>query len=119
LTFYLCLDPTNAPSKPVPLTDISSEVLKKVLVYLEHHRNEPLPPPDIDDVKYSGRCGTQGVDEWDATFIQLEEQMVFEVILAANFLDIKPLLYAQIKTFSHYIKLMFLHVQGSRREESS
>ena len=29
---------------------------------------------------------------WDANFVSIEEQMLFELILAANYMDIQPLL---------------------------
>ena len=35
---------------------------------------------------------TQVVPEWDAAFVDLEQEALFELILAANFMDIKPLL---------------------------
>ena len=35
---------------------------------------------------------SQVVPEWDADFVDLEQETLFELILAANFMDIKPLL---------------------------
>jgi S-phase kinase-associated protein 1 len=32
------------------------------------------------------------VSQWDADFIELEQDLLFEMILAANYMDIKPLL---------------------------
>jgi S-phase kinase-associated protein 1 len=37
-------------------------------------------------------CSLQVVPEWDADFVDLEQETLFELILAANFMDIKPLL---------------------------
>ena len=33
-----------------------------------------------------------GVREWDSVPIAVDQEMLFEIILAANYLDIKPLL---------------------------
>ena len=32
------------------------------------------------------------VSEWDAAYVDVEQEMLFELILAANFMDIKSLL---------------------------
>ena len=32
------------------------------------------------------------VSEWDAKFVSVEQELLFELILAANYMDIKPLL---------------------------
>ena len=34
----------------------------------------------------------ENVSEWYAKFINLEQEVIFELILAANYMDIKPLL---------------------------
>jgi len=34
----------------------------------------------------------QVVSEWDATFVEVDQETLFELILAANYMDIKPLL---------------------------
>ena len=59
--------------------------------YCTHHRSEPLPTaedPNADD-----RKRTTDIGEWDQKFITVDQEMLFEIILAANYLDIKPLLY--------------------------
>jgi S-phase kinase-associated protein 1 len=43
-------------------------------------------------VAEEARRRTSEVGEWDAKFIQVDQEMLFEIILAANYLDIKPLL---------------------------
>ncbi|KAF8595008.1 E3 ubiquitin ligase SCF complex, Skp subunit [Ceratobasidium sp. AG-I] len=97
-------EPANTSNEPVPLANVSSSVLKKVLEYLEHHRNDPLPPPESSDKENSSGYGTQRMGEWDSKFIQLDQKMVFDIILAANYLDIKPLLNLGTKRVADMIK---------------
>lgn len=94
LTSGYCLDEFDAPSEPVPLPNVSSSVLKKVLEYLEYHRNDPLPTPEgsRDDNEDPRKRQVSEIGEWDQKFIQVDQEMLFEIILAANYLDIKPLL---------------------------
>ena len=66
--------------------------MAQVLEYCEHHRGEPLPAADSADSD-DARKRTTDISEWDQKFITVDQEMLFEIILAANYLDIKPLLY--------------------------
>ena len=59
--------------------------------YCEHHRGEPLPTADEANAD-ENRKRTTDIGEWDRKFIAVDHEMLFEIILAANYLDIKPLL---------------------------
>lgn len=43
-------------------------------------------------------------DEWDVNFVKVDQGTLFELILAANYLDIKPLLDLTCKTVAYMIK---------------
>ena len=62
----------------------------QVLEYCEHHRGEKLPT--ADESQDENRKRTTDISEWDSKFIAVDQEMRFEIILAANYLDIKPLL---------------------------
>jgi len=61
------------------------------LEYCEHHRGEPLPTADEANAD-ENRKRTTDIGEWDQKFITVDQEMLFEIIRAANYLDIKPLL---------------------------
>jgi hypothetical protein len=63
-----------------------------VLEYCDHHQTDPLPTGDEPSADES-RKRTTDISEWDKDFIAVDQEMLFEIILAANYLDIKPLLY--------------------------
>lgn len=76
-------------SQEIPLPNVKTTVLVKVIDYCKHHVDLPVEPiqkplADSDMRKV--------VSEWDANFVDLEQEMLFELILAANYMDIKPLL---------------------------
>ncbi len=51
----------------IPLPNVSSSVMTKILEYCDHHKNEPLPAPDTD--ADDSRRKTAEIGEWDAKFI--------------------------------------------------
>lgn len=74
--------------EPLTLPNVDGVILEKVLEFAEHHKNDADPKID-DDGK---------LDEWDEKFFtelkEAEEDMkkMFDVIQAANYLDMKFLL---------------------------
>jgi S-phase kinase-associated protein 1 len=55
---------------------------------------KPLKSPIMSDV----------VQQWYANFVDLEQVLLFELILAANYMDIKPLLDLTCATVASMIK---------------
>ncbi|KAI9184477.1 hypothetical protein H9P43_003530 [Blastocladiella emersonii ATCC 22665] len=87
----------------IPIPNVTARVLKKVIEYCEHHKNDPLPNPDEEE-DTEERRRSDDIDEWDSEYITVEQEMLFEIILAANYLDIKPLLDLGCKTVANMIK---------------
>ncbi|KAJ4311560.1 hypothetical protein N0V94_007888 [Neodidymelliopsis sp. IMI 364377] len=85
----------------IPIPNVNEAVMKKVIEWCEHHRNDP--PASQDDDSDSRKKSTD-IDEWDQKFMQVDQEMLFEIILAANYLDIKALLDVGCKTVANMIK---------------
>jgi S-phase kinase-associated protein 1 len=76
----------------IPLRNISVSVMNKICEYFKHYENcdfekfqeieKPIRSTNMRDI----------VNEWDAEFINVKDDMLFELISASNYLDIKPLL---------------------------
>ena len=47
---------------------------------------------------------TTDIDEWDQTFMKVDQEMLFKIMLAANYLDIEALLDVGCKTVANMIK---------------
>ena len=72
-----------------PVNNVKGNILKKIIDYLEYYKDKepkqiekPLPSTKFEE------C----VDPWDFEYTNLELELLFELILGANYLDIKPLL---------------------------
>ncbi|KAK9097118.1 hypothetical protein Sjap_022615 [Stephania japonica] len=71
------------PENGVPLPQVHSKILAKVTEYLIKHANEP----DND------AAAKEELKNWDDKFLEkVNHETLFDLILAANYLDIKGLL---------------------------
>nr|5AN3_D Chain D, Suppressor Of Kinetochore Protein 1 [Saccharomyces cerevisiae] len=82
----------------MPVPNVRSSVLQKVIEWAEHHRDSNFPDEDDDDSRKSAP-----VDSWDREFLKVDQEMLYEIILAANYLNIKPLLDAGCKVVAEMI----------------
>jgi len=85
----------------IPIPNVNGSVLTKVIEWCEHHKNDPTPTADDET---DSRKKSTDIEEWDQKFMQVDQEMLFEIILAANYLDIKPLLDVGCKTVANMIK---------------
>eukprot|EP01121_Diplochlamys_sp_Union-15-3_P006053 TRINITY_DN164_c0_g1_i3.p1 TRINITY_DN164_c0_g1~~TRINITY_DN164_c0_g1_i3.p1 ORF type:complete len:169 (+),score=34.13 TRINITY_DN164_c0_g1_i3:96-602(+) len=87
---------------PIPLPNVSGKILEKVIDYCKYHYEHPTP--SSDDKKDAGEKRTDDIIPWDQDFCKVDQATLFELILAANYLDIKPLLDLTCKTVANMIK---------------
>lgn len=77
----------------IPLPNVSGKVLAKVITFLEHHRTDPMVK--IEKPLKSSKM-EEVVGEWYANYCDIpmesEQELLYDVIRAANYMDIKPLL---------------------------
>jgi len=86
--------------EPIPLPNVNATVLKKVIEWAKYHKDDP--PPSEDDENKEKR--TDDISSWDVEFLKVDQGTLFELILAANYLDIKSLLDVTCKTVANMIK---------------
>merc|ERR1712169_45348 len=91
----------EAMDEAIPIPNVNAAVLKKVIEWCQHHKHDP-PSSNEDDS--DSRKKTTDIEEWDQKFMQVDQEMLFEIILAANYLDIKALLDVGCKTVANMIK---------------
>lgn len=72
----------------------------QVITWATYHKDDP-PPPEDDENKEKR---TDDISSWDADFLKVDQGTLFELILAANYLDIKGLLDVTCKTVANMIK---------------
>lgn len=60
---------------------VNDQVLKKVIEWCTHHRNDP---PSAADEDADSRKKSTDIEEWDQKFMQVDQEMLFEIILVRN-----------------------------------
>eukprot|EP01103_Thecamoeba_quadrilineata_P001476 TRINITY_DN11334_c0_g1_i1.p1 TRINITY_DN11334_c0_g1~~TRINITY_DN11334_c0_g1_i1.p1 ORF type:complete len:170 (-),score=37.59 TRINITY_DN11334_c0_g1_i1:147-632(-) len=100
LTIKNMLEDIQETDTAIPLPNVSGKILQKVIEYCNYHKDTPLPV--AESKKEEKR--TDDIIPWDQDFCKVEQAVLFELILAANYLDIKPLLDLTCKTVANMIK---------------
>jgi S-phase kinase-associated protein 1 len=83
---------------PIPLPNVSSKILAKVIEYCKYH---------VDNQKAGDDKPATSEDEikaWDLDFVKVDQATLFDLILAANYLNIKNLLDLTCQTVADMIK---------------
>ncbi|OLY78672.1 E3 ubiquitin ligase complex SCF subunit sconC [Smittium mucronatum] len=93
------LEDIGDSNEPIPIPNVTGEVLKKVIEYCDYHKNDEPQPAD-DDLP----SAASAIDPWDAEFINVDQEMLFELLLASNYLNINSLLDLGCKTVANMMK---------------
>ncbi|XP_027062346.2 SKP1-like protein 1A [Coffea arabica] len=80
----------NCADTSIPLPNVNGVTLARVLEYIKKHAEAK------DD--------EEGLKSFDAEFVKVDQASLFEIILAANYLDIKGLLDLTCQTVADQIK---------------
>ncbi|XP_028782465.1 SKP1-like protein 1B [Neltuma alba] len=77
----------------IPLPIVTSKILSKVIEYCKKHVEAANSEKISEDLK-----------AWDAEFVRVDHSVLFDLILAANYLNIKSLLDLTCQTVADMIK---------------
>lgn len=85
----------------IPLPNVNSTILSKVLIWANHHKTEESSGKDEASAMVRP---SDVISAWDAEFLAVDQGTLFELILAANYLDIRELLSVACMTVANMIK---------------
>jgi S-phase kinase-associated protein 1 len=71
----------------VPLLNVNSTIPKKVIQWATYRKDDPHTPHD-----QKTKTRTDDISSWDADFLKVDQGTLLELILAANYLDIKGII---------------------------
>ncbi|XP_028093952.1 SKP1-like protein 1B [Camellia sinensis] len=79
----------------IPLPNVTSKILAKVIEYCKKH---------VQISKTQDRSAEDELKTWDSDFVKVDQPTLFDLILAANYLNIKSLLDLTCQTVADMIK---------------
>jgi len=79
----------------IPLPNVTSKILAKVIEYCKKH---------VDAAKPDEKVTEEELKTWDQDFVKVDQATLFDLILAANYLNIKNLLDLTCQTVADMIK---------------
>lgn len=93
------LEDAANPDDLIPLPNVSGKILSKVIEFSKYHVEANKKGPDDKPAK-----SEDDVKTWDADFVKVDQATLFDLILAANYLNIKSLLDLTCQTVAQMIK---------------
>ncbi|XP_061358978.1 SKP1-like protein 1B isoform X1 [Gastrolobium bilobum] len=79
----------------IPLPNVTSKILAKVIEYCKKH---------VEAASSDEKPSDEDLKAWDAEFVKVDQATLFDLILAANYLNIKSLLDLTCQTVADMIK---------------
>ncbi|GLI58817.1 hypothetical protein VaNZ11_000564 [Volvox africanus] len=83
----------------IPLPNVSGRILAKVIEYSKYHVEAEKKGADDKPAKTEDE-----IKRWDEEFVKVDQATLFDLILAANYLNIKGLLDLTCQTVAQMIK---------------
>ncbi|KAG1485929.1 hypothetical protein G6F47_013052 [Rhizopus delemar] len=91
------LEDIEESDEPIPISNVTAKILEKVIEWCIKHKD------DINNQENYNSRNTD-IDEWDLNYMEVDQETLFDIILASNYLDIKQLLNLGCKTVANMIK---------------
>jgi len=67
----------SAEDDIIPLPNVNSGILKKVIQWATYHKDDPPPPEDDENREKI----TNDISSWDQDFLKVDQGTLFELIL--------------------------------------
>ncbi|KAE8769919.1 SKP1-like protein 1B [Hordeum vulgare] len=95
----------------IPLPNVNAKILSKVIEYCKKHCQANPKPANSGAGSSSASAAheepaapTEDLKSFDAEFVKVDQNTLFDLILAANYLDIKGMLDLTCQTVAEMIK---------------
>ncbi|GAV07999.1 hypothetical protein RvY_17765 [Ramazzottius varieornatus] len=88
----------------LPLPKIRKEIFRKVHHWMDYHAKHDGEPKELTEEEEILARFCEEIPEWDQKYLQVDQSSLFEIMLAADYLDIKKLRGLCCKTVANILK---------------
>ncbi|CAA2978509.1 SKP1 1A [Olea europaea subsp. europaea] len=88
----------------IPLPNVTSKTLAKVIEYCKRHVEATAKASTDGTLASADKVADEDLKGFDADFVKVDQSTLFDLILAANYLNIKSLLDLTCQTVADMIK---------------
>lgn len=99
-TMLQSLGEDNIEDEVISLPHVHSEILKKIIQWATYHKDDPPQ----SETPMHGDLRTNDISAWDADFLDCDQDTLYELLLACNYLNIRGLMQITCKTVANLIK---------------
>lgn len=99
-TIKEAMDNCGDNDNPIPLPVISAGIMGRVLTYADHHKHDPVLSPEEEAAREKDCI----ISDWDTAFLRVDQATLFQLVVAANFLNMGELLRITTRTVANIIK---------------
>ena len=99
MQLYEWTDADAEDDEEVPLPNVKAKILSKVIEFCSKHASHPQTSADGKPTP-----ADEELEKWDKEFVKVDQGTLFELSLAANYLNIKELLDLTCLTVANMIK---------------
>lgn len=93
---------TKNYEETIPLPRVKGEILKKVLEWCSYHKYDNVTHEDYENDSKS--IADQEIPAWDVEFLKVDAETLLELLMAANYLEVKGLFREACKITAGMIK---------------
>ncbi|CAD5209130.1 unnamed protein product [Bursaphelenchus okinawaensis] len=96
---HIGIDATQGLEEPIPLPNLNGAILKKVVEFCEYHKNDPIlgNPDEVEPHAFK-------LSDWQTEFMKVDDDKLYDLIMAANYLEIPLLLETGSKKLAEKLK---------------
>ncbi|XP_057805729.1 SKP1-like protein 12 [Salvia miltiorrhiza] len=77
----------------IPISQVTGQILAKIIDYCRKHNDHKL-----------NRLRDEEISAWDRHFVDVDEEILFDLLVASHFLEVKDLFYLTVTTVTDMMK---------------